>query len=825
MIRERAAEIFLEARTLDPETQAQFVSDICGADSELAREVKALLAASDDSDAYFGQLAGKVSLGAIADLDEPDLADKQVGPWRLLRRIGRGGMGAVYLAERADEHYEHKAALKLLPKGLDSDKGRARFLIERQILARLVHDNIARLLDGGVTDDGSPYFVMDYVEGLPIDEFCERHSLSVAERLSLVLDITRAVQFAHRNLVIHRDLKPSNVLVTERHRVRLLDFGIAKILQPDSADTSLTQITQRPATPAYASPEMLRGEPVDVTTDVYSIGVLMYVLLAGRIPIIYEGLTLAEMHERAVTELPPAVSRFNPKLSGDVDAIVAKALAKSPADRYASAESLGNDIRNYLEGLPVSAKAPSALYRVQKFVARHRVGTAFSLFALIALATITGLAVRFAVTTDRQAQQIALERDRAEATKDFLISIFDAADPDVAPGDQSAREILDTGRTRIEGELADQPDVQADLLEAMADVYGRWRLYEEGRGLLEQELQLRMTVDGEQSAKYADVLARLAGITEVAGDYEVSLAYAERALDISAGSGDLISQAHSLERIGRIAHLRGEYDEAGMHFQRSLELLLQAGEGGSMAEAMVREHLGNLMSHKGQYEDAISEFQKSLQNRKKFVSGDNSDISPIYLGMGSSLTKLGRYQEAYDIYLEGYEMNERLFGPDNSFNLYFANGLGKVAEARGDLETAAKRYEEARALVLMHTPDSPNLAFATSNVAKVHTLEGRYDLALPLYQAAEEIFTEKLATHWVLGDVRWRLGRCLVESGEFAEAERLILSGIDIVTKQWGDDHEITSNARAAAAVLYERWGKPDEALAHRQDPAATLEP
>jgi serine/threonine-protein kinase len=824
VISERAAQIFVEARTLDPDTQAQFVSDTCGADSALAREVNALLAVADDSDAYFEQLAGRVSLSALAEVDEPDLAHQVVGPWRLLRRIGQGGMGAVYLAERADEQFEQQAALKLLPRGLDSDKARARFLIERQILARLVHDNIARLLDGGVTDDGSPYFVMDYVEGLPIDEFCEHHSLSVAERLSLILDITRAVQFAHRNLVIHRDLKPSNVLVTEGREVRLLDFGIAKMLRPDSVDQSLTQVAQRPATPAYASPEMLRGEPVDVTTDVYSIGVLMYLLLTGRVPIDYEGLTLAAMHEKAANEIPGLPSRHNPRLGRDIDAIVAKALAKSPAERYASVESLGNDIRNYLDGLPVTASAPSAFYRARKFVARHRLGTAFASFALLSLATITGLAVRFAITSDRQAAEVARERDRAEATTDFLISIFEAADPDIAPGDQSARDILEAGRARIEAELADQPDVQADLLEAMALVYGSWRLYEEGQAVLEQELELRETIDGEQSTRYADVLARLAGVNEVGGDYDASLAYAERALAISEDIGDLTGQASGHERIGRIAHLQGDFDEAGMRFGRSLELLRQAGEEDSMAEALLHEHLGNLMNHRGQFEAALDEFQRALEISKKYVSGDSSDISPIYLGLGSSLIGLGRHEEAQDMYASGYEMNERLFGPDNSFNTYFANNLGRVAEARGDLETAANRFEESRQLILMHTPDSPNLGFATANVGRIHTRQGRYDLALPYYRDAEKIFREKLPTHWVLGDVRWRLGRCLVESGEFAEAEPLILSGLETVTRQWGDDHESAAGARAAAALLYDRWGKSEQARAYRDGPAAPSE-
>jgi tetratricopeptide (TPR) repeat protein len=291
-------------------------------------------------------------------------------------------------------------------------------------------------------------------------------------------------------------------------------------------------------------------------------------------------------------------------------------------------------------------------------------------------------------------------------------------------------------------------------------------------------------------------------------------------LAISEGIGDLVGQARGHERIGRIAHLRGEYDEAGVRYQRSLELLLQAGEGESMYEALLREHLGNLSAHREQYEDAIEEFEESLRIRRKFVTGDSTEISPVYLGMGSSLTKLGRHDEAHDIYLEGYEMNERLFGPDSSINLFFANGLGSVAEARGDLEAAARRYEESLKLIKMHTPESPNAAFAISNMARVHTLKGQYDLALPLYRDAEQIFSEKLATHWLLGDVRWRLGRCLVETGEFSEAEQMILDGIDIVAQQWGDDHEVTTNARAAAATLYERWGQPEKALAYRPDSA-----
>lgn len=816
MIAERAAEIFLEAQTRDPETRAEFVANICGEDAALAREVWALLEVSDDAGDYFEKLAGKVSLQTLANDAEPELIDQVVGSWKLLRRIGRGGMGVVYLAERADEQFEQQAALKLLPKGLDSDRSRARFLTERQILARLVHDNIARLLDGGVTEDGSPFFVMDYVEGLPIDEFCEQNDSSVDERLELILEIATAVQYAHRNLVIHRDLKPNNVLVTENREVRLLDFGIAKMLEPDRAHMSVTEIAQRPATPAYSSPEMLRGEPVDVTTDVYSIGVLSYVLLTGRLPIDYDGLSLAEMHLRASTEAPLPPSRLNPALDSELDAILVKALDKSPAERFPSVESFGNDIRSHLLGLPVSARAPSALYRARKFVGRHRVGTAFTTFAALALAAITGLALQFAVTSDRQAERIALERDRAESTKDFLVSIFEAADPEIAPGDQTALDILEAGRARIDAELANQPEVQADLLQAMSLVYGTWRLHDEGRDLLEQELELRSRIDGGRTAETSDVLGRLAEITDIEGDYDASLAYAKRALEISAAIGDRVGEARAHERIGRVAHLRGDYDEAEVRYRQSLSLLLDAGEEGGMAEALLREHLGHAMIDRERYEESVSQFQLALGIRNKFVSGDSADISPLYLGMGAALTSLDRFEEAQDYYLRGYEMNERLFGPDSSINLYFANGLGKVAEERGNLATAAQRFEEARALIEMHTPDSPNLVFALANIAKIEMIQNRYDSAIPVYRDAEAIASEKLASHWLLGEVRWRLGRCLIESGEFAEAERLILSGLDILKDSRGSDFVASVNARAAAALLYDRWGRPDEAAKYR---------
>ena len=817
MISERATDIFLEAKTLDPQTRDEYLRVACADSAYLRREVESMLDAASSAEAYFDNLAGKVSFPHLADDEETSIeVNRTIGSWRLLRRIARGGMGTVYLAERADGQFEHTAALKVLPTGVDSDHARARFLIERQILARLVHDNIARLLDGGVADDGVPYFVMDYVDGLPIDEYCQRHALDIDQRLRLVLDVAGAVQYAHRNLVIHRDLKPSNVLVDSQGQVRLLDFGIAKMLDPDPNNPNLTRESRRPATPAYASPEMLRGEPVDMTTDVYSIGALMYVLLTGNLPLQYDGLSLTELCERASNSIPEPPSRHYPALDGDLDAIVAKALAKEPDERYESVQSLAHDIGNYLDGLPISAKAPSAAYRARKFVARNRASVAFSAFAVVALVSIAVLAVRSAIVSERQSQQIALERDRAEQTKDFLVSIFNAADPNIVPGEQTARDILEAGRQRIEEELAEQPEVQADLLRAMSAVYQNWRETDDGRAVLERELQLREQVNGTKSEAYADTLVLLAYITEIGGDYESSIDYARRALQTHTAIGNAPGQASSHERIGRVLHLQGDYDKARSHFEQSLELIVENGGADSEDAGFIMEHLGNLLTHQEQYEAALAMFEQSLAVRRKHIQGDNSEISAIYLGMGTALNRLGRYDDAVAAYEEGIAINERLFGADNSYTFYFMNGLGKVAESRGDLATAARRYDESRRLIIRYMPESPNLAFATANVGKMLMMSERFDEAISYYRDSIALFEVKLPNHWAMGATKWRLGLCLVESGKFTEAEPLILEGIEIVEARWGAQHEETLSAREAAERLYQAWGKPRQEVAHR---------
>lgn len=811
----RAEELFVKAQTLSPDTRAQFVGEQCGTDYALLEEVNSLLAASDQSESYFERLSGNIGLPALAEKEHALPANKVIGQWRLLELIGRGGMGSVYLAERADEQFEKRAALKILPFGLDGAEARSRFVLERQILARLVHDNIARLLDGGVTDDGIPYFVMDYVDGLPIDEYCQQRKLSLDARLRLVLDVADAVQFAHRNLVVHRDLKPGNVLVEADGRVRLMDFGIAKELAP-GAEQHVTQLAQRPATPAFASPEMLSGESVDVTTDVYSIGVLAYLLLTDRLPLTFDGLRSGEVQDHVKNADVPPASVLNPQISTDLDAILTKALAKEPSERYSSVEGLASDFRRYLDGMPVSVKSPSNWYRARKFVARHRVGAAFAGFVAVALSVITLLAVQSAIRSDRQAEAIALERDRAEQTKEFLVEVFSSANPNTDASKSTALELLDAGRKRIAKELDGQPEVQADLLHVMSEVYETTRSVEQWREVLHAEQDLREQFAGTENLKYAQVLVGLSRVEDIAGDYEKSLAYASQALALGRRLNDPIAEGIGHVRVGRVLDRTGDYEGAETSLRNGLEMYQTEYGDNHLDTAQVKLHLGGLMTRQQRWEEALVLLQEALNTREQFIQGDNTKFHEIFVSLASVLNRLKRHDEAVEIYERAFAMNDRMFGPDNSYNEYVVNGLGVVAEHRKDYKKAAEHYEHAVRLGRLHGGENADLGIAVANLGKVLTLDGRYDLALPVYEDAVDILERSIPDHWILGDVRWRYGRCLLEAGDLAAAEVHIVQGLDKLIDQWGLDHVGVKQGIAVAQLLYEKLGQPEKAEKYR---------
>ena len=359
----------------DPASWPTVLDSTCSGDPVLRDEVEALLAQRSAAERFLESppVAAAAALVAEARAARPPIEGRRIGAFSVVRLIGRGGMSRVYLAERADGEFEQQVALKVLRPGLDSDSDRERLRAERHILATLNHPNIGRLFDDGVTDDGLPYLVLEYVHGEPIDKYCAAKQVSIAERLRLFLDIAEAVQYAHRNLVVHRDLKPSNVLVTGEGRVKLLDFGLAKLLGGElpPGDVVSTQPRTRWMTPAYAAPEQVLAQPVTTATDVYQLGVVLYELLTGRLPFAHRARTLREMEDAILHSEPAAPSLAVKALHGDLEAIVLMALRKKPDERYDSVAVFADDVRRHLSGQPVLARRHSLLYRARRFLRRN----------------------------------------------------------------------------------------------------------------------------------------------------------------------------------------------------------------------------------------------------------------------------------------------------------------------------------------------------------------------------------------------------------------------------------------------------------------------
>ena len=531
-----------EALDLAPEARAAFLTDT---DPALRADLERLLAADEEAGDFLDDSASDWAATLIEELErataEPTLDEGAlIGPYRIVRTLGQGGMGTVYLADRADGQFEQRVALKLIRPGMGRHEILRRFLQERQILARLQHPNIARLLDGGITAEGQPYFAMEFVDGQPITEYCDARRLGIDERLHLFRAVAEAVAYAHLNLVVHRDIKPSNILVTERGVPKLLDFGIAKLLhETDSEDTLIeTQAGLQVMTPEYAAPEQVRGDAVTTATDTYALGVALYELLTGHRPYYFDKRTPAEI-ERVICNQPPArpstviaratdapqsdgstaaitpetiaaaralpMRRLRRHLSGDLDTILLKALRKEPHRRYANAEAFVEDLRRLREGHPVRARKDTVGYRVRAFVRRHRAGVATTVaVAVLLLAGLGGSLL--------QMRSAASEAARTEAVRDFVVDLFDAP-PDNLNRPFAASDLLTRGAVRAQTEWAGRPEVQADLLALLGTLSAQQGLPEQARTLHEQALTVRHSLYGPD---HADIGTSLHALGELA---------------------------------------------------------------------------------------------------------------------------------------------------------------------------------------------------------------------------------------------------------------------------------------------------------------------
>lgn len=703
-------------------------------------------------------------------LDE--LIGTSLGAYRIVERIGRGGMGLIYLAVRDDETFQKRVAIKVLKPGMDSEDVLRRFRAERQILASLAHANIAQLLDGGSTPRGLPFLVMEFVEGKPFHRYCDELRLSVESRLTLFLDVVGAVHFAHQNLIVHRDLKPGNILVTVEGVTKLLDFGIAKLLNPELSGLTLmpTALAAAPMTPEYASPEQLRGEHVGTASDVYALGVLLYEILTGGHPhrtttpgtpggvgrevtraILDEEPALPSVAVRTRREehsydgrsrvlLPEGVAalrdeepeRLARRLRGDLDNIVLRALAKEPARRYASAFELAEDLRRYLEGQPVSARPATLRYRAGKFVGRHRLGVGIAASLVLGLivtsVVISLLAVRLARERDRAEQEAA----RAEVVTRFVTELFTASDPSQSRWDKSARELLDAGVERLDAGLSDQPLVRADLMNAAGTIYRRLGHLARAQPLLEGALEVRRQLLGGEHAKVAESLNELAILHESKAEWQRAETYYREALALRRRVfGDRsLEVADTLDDYSVLLINLSEFARAQEALLEARSILEATPARRSAEMASVLTNLGVVQGSSGLYAECLASFREALAIRRAVHGDDHLEVAASYENLGLVELGSGHPREAESLQRQALEMNLRLLPPThpslarNHINLGLALELqGRFEEAEGHQRAALEQLRQLQA------DDRPMIATVLQNLGTLALERGDLEMA------------------------------------------------------------------------------------------------
>ena len=879
------AEIFADALELPHEQRAAFVAERCGDRPEMNAAVERMLVARDEAHPEF---LGGLRRDLLDEVAGAGASLERAGPWRLIREIGHGGMGRVFLAERADDQFDQKVAVKLLKRGMDSDAILARFLRERQILAGLDHPNIARLLDGGIADDGRPYFVMEYVDGESITAYADARRLSIDARLTLFRTVCLAVEHAHRNLVVHRDLKPSNILVTNDGRPKLLDFGIAKLLSSphDKAEAAtLTSAGVRLLTPDYAAPEQFRGGPITTATDVYGLGAVLFHLLAGHPPV---DARARQGGERAhdTDPIPVSTAPFRPvpglddtpgpdavaalrstdatrlrrRLSGDLDTIVATALRATPDRRYASVGALHDDIRRHLERLPVRARPDTLGYRTSRFVRRHR--------AVVAAAGVVAtLLVAFGISTAIQARALEAERDRARLEADaarevaeFLVGVFEVADPltSAAGGAVSASDLLDRGARRIESDLAGQAAVQARLLEVIGRAYANLQRTDRAAPLLSRAVELQRSIAGPESPSVGAALQHLARVLTQGNSFPQAASALREALAIQRriepdgaavwglfmdlayvlhGSGDteggramedsataLFSRltvrdfGESREELRRVADLLRRSRPpmstyADSVFSRLVAVERAASGRNGVAVAAALTSWASAKARRREYATADSMLSVAVSIHRAAERSSVAEANALNQ-QAMVVLQTGDAARAESLAREALRILIDRLGPDHREVAIMRLSLAFALQRRDRIDEAIEMSRLANATFERNENDAVALLPQNQwDLALMLRGTGRMEEALGEFAKSLRTFETRFPPNYVVtATVRRDYGAALVDAGRPADAVPMLQSSIDVLSARWGAEDPRVDAVRISLGRALAALGRRAEA-------------
>ncbi len=852
------------------EERQDFIEEVSGDDSTLRVELESLLSSHDEAGTFMSRPPGADAAAVLSLEADAPLVGKRLGPYRVVRRVGRGGTGSVYLAVRDDDEFQLRVALKVIRRGMATDEMLQRFRSERQILASIDHPNIARLLDGGSTEDGLPYFVMEYIEGEPLHHYCDNNRLPLRDRIRLFRSVCDAVRLAHQNLVVHRDLKPGNILVTADGVPKLLDFGIAKLLNPElSSDTREPTVMElRVMTPEYASPEQMQGKAVTTASDVYSLGVLLYELLTGHRPYTLSDLPLHEMELTVCTAEPDRPSdvvevhseepgrdggvreispesvararqatpeRLRRELGGDLDNIVLKALRKEPPRRYSSVEKLADDLANHLEGRPVAAQPDTFGYRAGKFLRRHRVPTAIAATAMLFGIVLTG-------TIFLQSRRVAAERDRAEhaaaeavAVSAFLQEVLAAADPIEGLGrDVSVLAAVEDAVPRIGTSFAENPEIEAVIRYTIGKTFARLGRFDEADEQLRQALTLRRQLFGGDHAEIAETLNALGEVRYDRGDFDGAERLYDEALAMrrrifGAQHADV---ATSLDNLGNIYQERGDEEAAEQAYRDGLAIRREVLGPDHRDVAGSLNNVATILHDRDEYDAAEEMYMESLAISRRVLGDTHPEVATSLNNLAVLLHDRDKLEEAEPLYREALAISRRTLGAQHPGVVVSISNLAVLL-------TGMKRFPEAEELLSESLEISTavwgegavQVAYVYRQLGSLEFDRGDVALAFEHYERTMAILDTKLPTdHPEVVYALARKGRALTALDRYIEGEECLLKAYNAAFKRWGPEDVDVLEFAGWIADLYDAWGRPQvaegyRAISHGEAVAATASP
>ena len=828
---EELDDLFQRAVELSTLERAVLIDQVRQRSPVQAQRLVAMLEADESAGNTVDSAMSEVSrqLGESGD----PLLGECFGPYRIDEVLGRGGMGTVYRGTRVDGEFRQIAAIKTVRYGLESPEWIARFHREREILAQMSHSGIARLLDGGTGPRGLPFVAMEFVEGVPLTEYVGANECDLRERLRLFAELCDTVAFVHRNLIVHRDIKPANVMVTPDGRVKLLDFGIARLTDEFGSGGTATATQLRAMTPDYASPEQILGQTVTTSADIYALGVLLYELLTGDRPIRLDTqnpLAMAQAiveHDPTapsdflarvdpVSAGPAARSRLQPRqLRGDLDRITMMALRKEPERRYASAAMFADDVRRFLEGRPVQAQIDSWHYRLRKFVQRHPLSSGA---AVVALAVILG----FSLLTQRQSRRLAAERDRAveaeshaAAGADFLEDLFSVADPRTG-GDRgaSALDMLHAGIERLDRDHALVPSVRAEMYLTVGLALCNLEEFAAGIPALEKSVSLHEQISGRRSLPTANAMHRLGDVLRRVDRYDEAFALMSEALEIRREhfSEESYEIADSYNNLAILAVAMGEYEKSEKLQAESVEMHTRVSGADSQEVSTALNNLALLKRRRGKIDESLELSRRSFEIKSR--GPDRSGALLARNGMALSLQREGRHEEALSLFTEVLAGQTLLLGDTHSRRLTTTCQLAALEIEMGRYEEAARRLADIEPVILeSHGERSMSYARWLQERATLDRHLGDLERAEVRIRLAAEIHEERTGDrHFGMPTLWLEHGRILADLGRFAEAEEELRRSLDHLPS--GDDYPHVLRARVLNVLARVRraQGSADDA-------------